>query len=353
MAITVNSVADRPRGQVTALHVVLWVCLFFFIIEWAAAAMAAFRAGRPYWTTPSWLIDALAVIPIPLALAVGVPPETAWLFGALWLLKLAAVSPGLVRLGRVVSLEAEPLLSVLVIFIMVLFIAGVLLHLLEREAQPTSFGSLPASLWWAVVTLTTTGYGDAVPASQLGRLVAALVMICGVGVFGLLTGILATGFVEDSRRHAFVQNWNLIQNVPFFRCLDPAGVIELSRMLRRWDVAEDTSVIRRGQEGDCMYFVASGEVEVELEPQPVRLGPGAFFGELALLGSGIRNATVRTTLPTTLLILEVAEFRTFSAHHPALAQAIDAEAQRRAGKKADDSETHSRASAASAAMSKQ
>jgi voltage-gated potassium channel len=226
-----------------------------------------------------------------------------------------------------------------------------MLHLLERQEQPASFGSLPASLWWAVVTLTTTGYGDAVPASQLGRLVAGLVMICGLGVFGLLTGILATGFVEDSRRHSFVQNWNLIQNVPFFRCLDPAGVIELSRMLRHWDVAEGTSVIRRGEEGDCMYFVASGEVEVQVDPQPVRLGPGAFFGELALMGSGVRNATVRTTLPTTLLILEVAEFRTFTAHHPALAQAIEAEAQRRAGKKADHSEARSDTSATRAAIS--
>ena len=351
LAITANSVADLPPAQVTALHVVLWVCLGFFVIEWAASAISAFRSGRPYWTTPSWLIDALAVVPILLALAIGVPPATAWLFGALWLLKLAAVSPGLTRLGRVVSLEAEPLLSVLVIFIMVLFTAAVILHLLERQEQPASFGSLPASLWWAVVTLTTTGYGDAVPASQLGRLVAGLVMICGLGVFGLLTGILATGFVEDSRRHAFVQNWNLIQNVPFFRCLDPAGVIELSRMLRRWDVAEDTSVIRRGQEGDCMYFVASGEVEVQVDPQPVRLGPGAFFGELALMGSGIRNATVRTTLPTTLLILEVAEFRTFTAHHPALAQAIEAEAERRAGKKAGDSEARSGTSSVSAGMS--
>jgi voltage-gated potassium channel len=110
-------------------------------------------------------------------------------------------------------------------------------------------------------------------------------------------------------------------------------------------------VIRRGQEGDCMYFVASGEVEVQLDPQPVRLGPGAFFGELALMGSGIRNATVRTTLPTTLLILEMAEFRTFTAHHPALARAIEEEAQRRAGKKADHTEARSGTSATTAAIS--
>ena len=69
-------------------------------------------------------------------------------------------------------------------------------------------------------------------------------------------------------------------------------------------------MVRRGRPGDCMYFIASGEVEVRLEPQPVRLGPGTFFGEMALLERGPRTATVVTTLPTTLLILDVSAIST-------------------------------------------
>jgi voltage-gated potassium channel len=88
-------------------------------------------------------------------------------------------------------------------------------------------------------------------------------------------------------------------------------------------------VIRRGRVGDCMYFIADGEVEVDVKPTPVRLATGSFFGELALLGDSVRSANVVTTLPSTLLILDLADFRTLTAHHPELARAIDAEGKRR------------------------
>jgi voltage-gated potassium channel len=78
-----------------------------------------------------------------------------------------------------------------------------------------------------------------------------------------------------------------------------------------------------------MYFIADGEVQVDVKPVPVRLAAGSFFGELALLGDSTRTANVTTTRPSTLLILDLADFRTLTAHHPELARAIDAEARRR------------------------
>ena len=269
------------------------------------------------------------MLPIPIALLAGVPPETAWLLGSLWLLKVTSSVPGLSLLWRVISLESRALASVFVIFLIVLLLAAVALYVLERADQPEQFGSLPLALWWAVTTLTTTGYGDAVPQTFLGRLIAGMVMICGLGVFGLWTGILATGFSAEHRRRDFVRTWDLVTRVPFFRNLYPAAIVELTRMLRRLDLAERTVVVRRGRPGDCMYFIASGEVEVRLEP-PVRLGPGTFFGEMALLERSPRTATVVTTLPTTLLILDVSDFHAFTALHPDLAQSVEAEAARRA-----------------------
>jgi len=201
--------------------------------------------------------------------------------------------------------------------------------LLERAGQPDRFGSLPMSMWWAVTTLTTTGYGDAVPETALGRLIAGVVMISGLGVFGLWTGILATGFAAEHRRREFIRNWDLVTSVPFLRNLDAPAIIELTRMLRRLDVAERSIVVRRGRPGDCMYFIASGEVEVRLEPKPIRLGPGSFFGEIALLEGGPRTATVVATMPSTLLILDVTDFHAFAAHHPTLAKDVALEASRR------------------------
>jgi len=180
----------------------------------------------------------LLVVPVPLALLSGVPPNSAWMFASLWVLKLATLVPGLAMLGRVIALEARALASVIVIFLTILVLSSVALHVLEGPAQPQQFGSLPLSLWWAVTTLSSTGYGDAVPATLLGRIIAGLVMISGLGVFGLWTGILATGFAAEHRRRDFIRNWDLVTRVPFLKNLDPPAVIELTRLLRRLDLAE-------------------------------------------------------------------------------------------------------------------
>jgi voltage-gated potassium channel len=79
-----------------------------------------------------------------------------------------------------------------------------------------------------------------------------------------------------------------------------------------------------------MYFVASGEVEVDLPGNKVRLGEGTFFGEMALLGNAVRSANITTTQVTRLLVLDLVDFRVLMARHPELAETIDAEAKRRA-----------------------
>ena len=260
----------------------------------------------------------------------GIEPRTAWLLGILWVLKVVPGIPGLRQLRRVLVLESGPLLSVLVIFLMVVFLASVAEYFLERDVQPGTFGSVPAALWWAVVTLTTTGYGDVVPITPLGRMVAALVMISGLGVFGLWTGILATGFAAETRRDNFLKTWETVSKVPFFATLGPAAIADVTHMLRTMDLPARTMIIRKGQQGDCMYFIAAGEAEVELPGKKVALGEGAFFGEMALLGNNVRGANVTTTKVTRLLVLDLVDFRLLMARHPDLAETIDAEAQRRA-----------------------
>ncbi len=331
VAMTILTVPDLPKPVATWLQACLWCCLVFFTAETVLRAVGPLRARgvRPYCLSPSGIVDLLGIVPVPIALLCGVPAATAWLFASLWVLKLAQDSPGFAQLGRVFVLEARPLASVFALFLIVLFLTAAAEYVLERDYQPQAFGSLPAALWWAVVTLTTTGYGDAVPQTNLGHLLGAFVMICGIATFGLWTGILATGFAAESRRRNFIQTWDLVSKVPFFQTLDPAAITEITHLLRRLEVPERTAIIRRGKVGDCMYFIAAGEVQVDVAPTPVRLGPGAFFGELALLGDSIRTANVTTTMPSTLLLLDLADFRTFTAHHPDLKRAIDAEGQRR------------------------
>jgi len=87
-------------------------------------------------------------------------------------------------------------------FIMVLFliiIASCLLYFAEHNAQPDSFSSIPATIWWAVVTLTTTGYGDMAPDTTIGKILASAIMLIGVALFALPAGIITVGFLEEFR----------------------------------------------------------------------------------------------------------------------------------------------------------
>jgi voltage-gated potassium channel len=327
--LTVDPAYEAAHHWVDAL---LWACLAFFVFEWVVRLRHAFLAGRGWNYALSFrgLVDAVAAVAVPLAMMLGTNPKTAWLLGVFWMLKVVPGIPGLRQLRRVLVLESGPLLSVLVIFLMVLFLASVAEHFLEREFQPTAFGSVPAALWWAVATLTTTGYGDVVPVTPLGRLVAAVVMICGLGVFGLWTGILATGFAAETRRDNFLKTWESVSKVPFFAALGPAAIADVTHMLRTMDLPARTMIIRKGQAGDCMYFLAEGEVEVDLPGKKVALGEGAFFGEMALLGNNLRSANITTTRVSKLLVLDLVDFRLLMARHPDLAETIDAEARRRA-----------------------
>jgi voltage-gated potassium channel len=329
LLLTVDPAYEAAHHWVDSL---LWACLAFFVFEWVVRLRHAFllQRGWSYALSGRGLVDAVAAAAVPLALILGASPKTAWLLGVFWMLKVVPGIPGLRQLRRVLVVESGPLLSVLVIFLMVLFVASVAVYFLERDVQPVAFGSLPATLWWAVATLTTTGYGDVVPITPLGRLVAAVVMICGLGVFGLWTGILATGFAAETRRDNFLKTWESVSKVPFFAALGPAAIADVTHKLRTMDLPARTTIIRKGQAGDCMYFIASGEVEVDLPGKKVTLGDGAFFGEMALLGNNLRSANITTTRVSRLLVLDLVDFRLLMARHPDLAETIDAEASRRA-----------------------
>lgn len=198
----------------------------------------------------------------------------------------------------------------------------------EGARQPAAFGTIPDALWWTIVTLTTTGYGDEIPVTLPGRILAGLVMVCGIGVFALWAGILATGFAQEQRRREFLRTWDLVAKVPFFRDIGAAAIAEIARLLRPREVGTGTVVVRRGDPGDCMYFIVEGEIEVQIDP-PLRLGAGTFFSEIALITGAPRTATAMAAEPCTLLILDIVDFRQLAAHHPALEQVIRDEAERR------------------------
>ncbi len=277
------------------------------------------------------LIGLLAVVP---ALAIGsghmvANSDYASTFCFLWILKLGLHAPAMTTLTRVISNERATLASVLIIFIMVLVTAATATHLLEREVQPELFGNIPAALWWAVVTLTTTGYGDVVPHTVGGKMVGSLVMVSGIVVLALMTGILATGFAEEERRREYLRVWDQVTKVPMFNELGTVTLSEIVGKLRVRHYPPRFVVVRRDEPGDSMFFISEGEVEVRLPQGPIRLGQGGFFGEMALLDRLPRSATIVTSQPTTLLVLYASDFYEIASHIPSLVEAVEREARRR------------------------
>ncbi|MBX9698873.1 MAG: cyclic nucleotide-gated ion channel/potassium channel family protein [Acetobacteraceae bacterium] len=315
------------------LDSLLVACVLGMLADWLGRAWQARRAEggvQGYLTSGFGVLDAIAALAVPLAFLIGARDDPLWLFGGLWVLKLVEAAPRLGRLGRVLKREVGSLLAVAALGAILLFLSAAAVHGLEGSGNPEGFGTIPRTLWWGINTVTGVGI-EAAPESVPGRLIAGGLMVLGLGVFGLWAGILASGFTAEGRREEFLGSWELVCRVPFLKAMGPAAIADLAGALRRVDVPESTVVVRRGQRGECMYFVAEGEVEVEVPTGPVTLAEGSFFGELALLegGSGVRNATVRCKRPASLLVLDVADFRALLARHPTLATMVEEEAARR------------------------
>ena len=313
------------------------VCAFFFaeyVLRLMAAPGVPGAAHRGKWQSRLAWVTSLAgtfdfLGALPGVLDVVLDPRRASLFGFIWAFKLVRYAPGLASLRRVISNARHALLSVLLGFGILLLFAASLAYLLERTSQPDVFGSIPAALWWAIVTMTTTGYGDVVPQTALGRMLAGVVMVSGIFVFALWAGILATGYIEETRRREFLRTWDLVAKVPFFHDVGASVIADVTQLLRPREYPAGAVIVRRGERGDCMYFIASGEVEVRLRPESLYRGPGYFFGELALLTGDPRNATVVAVRQCTLLRLDIVDFRQLLGRQPELARIIRSEAELR------------------------
>ena len=115
------------------------------------------------------------------------------------LFKLARYVSAFAIVGAAVRRAGAPLAASLCVAGAQLYISAMLLYFIEGENNPQSFGSITRSLWWAVVTLTTVGYGDVYPTTVLGRIVAGIVALTGIGIVALPTAILASSFAEEFR----------------------------------------------------------------------------------------------------------------------------------------------------------
>ncbi|MGM4982268.1 cyclic nucleotide-gated ion channel [Hyphomicrobiales bacterium] len=324
-ALTLPNITGQTRLILEVLLAGIWAAYVLQLIETLIMQRMRDVRGRALEIT----VDVLAVL-VPVAAFFFVGGRDQSLYCAIWLLKPLRGSTFFRLLGRVLTKEARNLIGVTSIFGIVLFGAALAAYIIERDGQPDKFGSIPLAMWWAVVTLSTTGYGDEIPQSFAGRVLAGLVMMSGIGIFALWAGILATGFYEEVRRQDFVRNWQLVAAVPLFQKLGSGALIEIVRALRPRVVPAGAIICRKGETGDQMFFIVEGRVSVAT-PNPVELGTGSFFGEMALISGEPRSATVSAATEVSLLSLYSSDFQMLSSSSPEIADIIHKTALERRG----------------------
>jgi len=207
---TVQEYADAYGSIFNAIEI---VSVAVFTIEyllrlWIAPLdpQYAGRFGRLRYALSLFaLIDLVAILPA--FLPMFFPADLIILrflrtFRLLRLLKLSRYVESLRTLDDVMIRKKEELLVTMAMILMLLLFSSSLMYLVEHEAQPDKFPSIPASLWWGVVTLTSVGYGDTYPVTTIGKILGGFTAFLGVAMFALPTGIFAAGFVEElaSRR---------------------------------------------------------------------------------------------------------------------------------------------------------
>ena len=246
---------------------------------WAAVEHAPYshlagqRARIRYALSPAGIIDLLAVLPFWIALLFPVDLRILLVFRTVRFLKLARYSPAMRSLLDVLARERRALFGCFVILIGAMLVAASIMYLVEREAQPDKFGTIPDAMWWAIVTLGTVGYGDVVPITPLGRVVATFTIFSGIIMLALPVGIIATAFANEIHRRDFVVTWGMVARVPLFAELEAGDIADIMRLLRAQTVEPGGVVVRRGEPGHSMYFIAAGEVEIDLKPNPARRRP--------------------------------------------------------------------------------
>ena len=192
LAFAIETLPGLSATQTRWLHIFEAVSVGIFTVEYLVRLMLS-RPRRSYVFSFFGMVDLLAVLPFYFALGIDLRSLRVFRLLRLFrLLKLARYSSAMRRFHRAFLIAKEELVLFGVTALMVLYLAAVGIYHFEHEAQPQHFSSVFHSLWWAVSTLTTVGYGDVIPITLGGRLFTFFVLVIGLGIVAVPTGLFAS-----------------------------------------------------------------------------------------------------------------------------------------------------------------
>jgi len=308
------------------------VSILIFTVEyfarlWVCTEHAPFRGLSPlkarmkFASGPLMIVDLIVIFPFYLSFLIPIDLRILRILRLLRFFKMARFSSAFNTMLRVIAGERSALLGVLIVMFGMIITAASLLYLVEGHLPNSKFATVPEAMWWAVVTLTTVGYGDVVPGTPLGKFIAGLVMISGLGFFALPIGIIASGFMEEFRRKDFIVSWGMAARSVVFSALKPEEIADVLHVLKARTAPPGSIIAIDGEKPGTLFMIGSGEVEIRdvdrPELEPLALGEGQFWGARSLL-TGVQEETATALTTCDLIVLDQEDFRTLSRTRPDL-----------------------------------
>ncbi len=208
IAMMLDSVNDIHVAADGFFKIFEYISVFIFTLEYALRTWSCvenplytsqFKGRLRFLVTPLALVDLFAILPFYLPF-IGIDLRFLRILRMMRILRIAKLgrySQSLQTLNRVITAKKEELICIVFVLFLLLIISSSLLYYTENETQPDKFSSIPASMWWAITTLTTVGYGDMCPETGLGKFLASIIAVLGIGMFALPTGVIGAGFMEE------------------------------------------------------------------------------------------------------------------------------------------------------------
>ena len=204
IVVSLETVAGLSPRTRTLLFIAEWVFTALFTLEYILR-LAAVRNPAAYARSFFGIVDLLALLPT--WLSILIPGTQALLVVRVLrllrifrILKLAHFLTEAQTITRALRASARKILVFLLSVAAIIVIVGSLMYVVEGPAN--GFTSIPISMYWAVVTLTTVGYGDIAPRTPFGQMLASMVMILGYGIIAVPTGIVTSELTRGAQIHS-------------------------------------------------------------------------------------------------------------------------------------------------------
>lgn len=200
-----SSAFDGPVLVLSIISSCVFTCEYaarIWIADKVRPRLSPPKARLRYMVSPMGIVDLLSFVPAWIMFFVPMSPAIRDAISIIRLIRLFKISRymrGLRTIGAVIRNRRQEIIAAFMVLALLTIAASVLMYEAEHAVQPESFDSILTGIYWAMTTITTTGYGDLVPITALGRVIGFVIMVLSIAIVAIPAGIFSAGFVEEFR----------------------------------------------------------------------------------------------------------------------------------------------------------